>query len=161
MEHCIIRIDDRLIHGQVIVGWVHRLNLKHIVIVNDGICKNAMRQRLMMMAVPDDIEIDFMDLKQFVAAMKKATDNKKKGCIILFESAQDVVRSVKSGAPIKRVNVGGLHYQEGKTQLAPFLSVDDEDVKALKFLMKKDIELEGRALPLDEKVDVGNLLEGK
>jgi mannose/fructose/sorbose-specific phosphotransferase system IIB component len=147
MDIQLIRIDDRLIHGQVVVGWVKALNIQRLVVVNDAISKNAMQKTLMEMAVPSGLKVSFYSLEEAAAALRQ--ENEKARCLLLFSSPADVLAFQSQGATLSTVNVGGMHFCEGKTQVCKTVCVSPEDIEAFKALKKRGVELEIRAVPGD------------
>ena len=78
---------------------------------------------------------------------------------MLVSTPEDVVRLLDAGAPVKSVNLGGLHYRAGRVQVLKGISLDDQDVRALKTLAARGVLLEARPLPLDEPVDIALYLQ--
>jgi len=142
----LIRIDDRLIHGQVVVGWSKALDIQRLVVVNDEITKNNMRRTLMEMAVPAELKVDFFEIQEAALASK---DDSKERSLLLFASPMDVLSYVKAGGTAQSINVGGMHFCDGKTQMSKTICVDSADMAAFKELKKMGIELETRAIPGD------------
>lgn len=142
----LIRIDDRLIHGQVVVGWAKALNIQRLVVVNDEITKNNMRRTLMEMAVPAELKVNFFEVHEAALASK---DDSKERSLLLFASPMDVLDYVKAGGVAVSVNVGGMHFCDGKTQISKTICVDSGDLAAFKELKKMGIEMETRAIPGD------------
>jgi mannose/fructose/sorbose-specific phosphotransferase system IIB component len=147
MDIQLIRIDDRLIHGQVVVGWVKALNIQTLVVVNDAIAKNAMQKTLMEMAVPSGLKVRFYAVGEAVAAAQDQVDRSRS--LLLFSSPVDVKAFLEGGASLSSINVGGMHFCEGKKQVCKTVCVSDEDVKAFQALRDKGVELEVRAVPGD------------
>lgn len=147
MEIQLIRIDDRLIHGQVVVGWVKALDIQRLVVVNDSIAKNTMQKTLMEMAVPAGLKVGFFAVDDAVSACK--TEGEKSRALLLFANPVDVVAYQDKGGILSSVNVGGLHFGEGKKQVCKTVCVNPEDIEAFKTLKKRGVELEIRAVPGD------------
>lgn len=147
MDIQLIRIDDRLIHGQVVVGWVKALGIQRLVVVNDAIAKNSMQKTLMEMAVPSGLKVSFYSVAEAVAACGQ--EGEKARCLLLFSNPRDVLVFAEQGGPLSSVNVGGMHFGEGKNQVCRTVCVSPEDIEAFKGLRKRSVELEIRAVPGD------------
>ena len=147
MEIQLIRIDDRLIHGQVVVGWVKALDIQRLAVVNDAIAKNTMQRTLMEMAVPAGLKVSFYTVEEAVQACKG--EGEKSRGLLLFSNPVDVMAYQDKGGVLSTVNVGGLHFGEGKKQVCKTLCVTSEDIEAFKALKKRGVELEIRAVPGD------------
>lgn len=142
------RIDNRLIHGQVGVTWVNHLGANLILVANDQVADDPVQQNLMDMVVPDTIQTRFFSIQKTIDIIHKASPRQK--IFIVVKDPHDALKLVKGGVPIKKVNIGNMHYEEGKKQISPTVSVDEEDIKAFKELAKLGVELDLRRVP-DEK----------
>lgn len=154
----IIRIDDRLIHGQVIVGWAKNLNLKKIIVANNALLEDKMKVQMMQLAVPSNIEVEFLTLETAVESFKKNSWSDTDS-IMLLESPADAYKLVSEGCSITKINVGGLHVHGNRKQITQNLALDDEDKYYLKKLNQLNIILEGRSLPSDEEYEVDKIIE--
>ena len=146
----VIRIDDRLIHGQIVQGWLKTVQIDKILIVSDEVANDEMQQILLSMAVPSSVKLVIKSIKD--ASYEILNDvYEKDELMILFSNPQDIVRVIDNGIKFQSVNIGGMHYSHGKKQILPNLSVDEKDVKAFLRLIENGVELESRALPQDER----------
>ncbi|MBN1898358.1 MAG: PTS sugar transporter subunit IIB [Spirochaetes bacterium] len=152
-ENLIVRIDDRLIHGQVVTGWVKTLKLDNIVVANDSLINDHYKIQVIKLAVPSDINLEFLNINTAAKKLKEKRWQKFQ-TILLIESPEDAYKLVKQGCSLKSINVGGLHYKLGRVQLTANLALNEQDKKYLKDLAKEGIQLEGRALPSDEAYNV-------
>ncbi|MBN1153289.1 PTS sugar transporter subunit IIB [candidate division KSB1 bacterium] len=158
LELC--RIDDRLIHGQVIVGWGNYLKPDRIILCNDAVAQEDW-QREMFESSGDMVSFK-LDISIFTQgetlSFFKQDEFEKEKIILIVESPREICELVNEGAPIGRVNVGGMHYKSGKVQIAPYIFVDDEDIKYFKMIIEKDIKLEGQDVPTAKKIDITELV---
>ncbi|OGR89289.1 MAG: hypothetical protein A2992_02660 [Elusimicrobia bacterium RIFCSPLOWO2_01_FULL_59_12] len=158
MPVVLVRIDDRLVHGQVVEGWLKAIRASWIVVASDPVAADETQKALYLLAVPQGIKLSCLSI---LDAAKAWGDEswKKERVLVLVASPQDVVALVNQGAQMKSVNVGGMHYKEGRVQVLKAVSVDDKDVAALRTLAQKDILLEARPLPLDEPIELKPYLD--
>lgn len=158
MPIVLARIDDRLIHGQIVEGWLKVVGATQIMIVSDEVAKDKMQQALMSMAVPKSVKVFSLSIDD--AAARYAKDQfAKDNVLLLFSNPRDVRRLVEKGVKIRSVNVGGMHFSPGKRQILRTLSVDDQDVQDLNAVSAAGIELEGRVVPTDERINVAEALK--
>ncbi|MFA7074620.1 MAG: PTS sugar transporter subunit IIB [Endomicrobiaceae bacterium] len=149
----IVRIDDRLIHGQIVQGWLKTVHITAILVVSDEVSNDQMQQILLAMAVPSTVKLIIKDIKD--ASCEIANDvYEEEKLMILFSNPQDVVKMIDNGVKFKSVNVGGMHFAHGKKQLLSNLSVNENDVKSFLYLISEGIELESRALPQDDRYNI-------
>ncbi len=111
------RIDNRLVHGQVATQWNSTLGSNLILVANDDVASNTMRQNLMKMAAPAGVATRFFSLQKTIDVIGKASPRQK--IFIVAETPEDVLTLVKGGVPIKKVNIGNMHMSEGKRQSRP------------------------------------------
>ncbi|MBI5554747.1 MAG: PTS sugar transporter subunit IIB [Elusimicrobia bacterium] len=149
----LVRIDDRLIHGQVVAGWVKAIKANHIMVVNDKVARDQMQRVLLSMAVPNHLKLSILSLEEAATVLKQGIPEDDR-VIILLNSPQDALSLVEKKVPLQSINVGGIHYCEGKKQILKTVCVDMEDIEALYQLERKGIALEGRIVPTDECINI-------
>jgi len=149
------RIDNRLLHGQVATQWTKAIGANLILVANDEVAGNKMRQGLMDMAAPNGVDTRYWTIQKTIDTIHKAADRQK--IFIIIESPEDALRLVEGGVPIKKVNVGNMHMSEGKRQVAGVVAVDDNDINAFKALREHGIELEIRKVPTEAMESVEKL----
>ena len=151
------RIDNRLIHGQVGMSWTNTLGANLVIVANDEVAKDKLQQNLMEMALPTTVGVRFFTIEKTIKIIWKAGPHQK--IFIVVKTPQDALRLVKGGVPIKEINVGNLHYEEGKKQIAPTVSVDEDDIKVFKELDKMGIKLDVRGIPNEKGSDLMELIK--
>ena len=109
------RIDDRLIHGQVVVGWGQPLDLQFIVLVDDEVAASDWEQELYRMGVPPDMEVYFDTVTGAAENLSRYQDDERRG-LLLTGDIDTMTRLVDATGDIRRVNVGGIHHKPGRTQ---------------------------------------------
>ncbi len=142
------RIDNRLIHGQVGVTWCNFLGANLILVANDEVAQDEVQQSLMDMVVPDTVATRYFTLEKTINIIHKASSSQK--IFIVCKTPQDVLTLVKGGVEIDKVNIGNMHYKEGKKQISSTVSVDQNDKDTFKELNSLGVELDLRRVP-DEK----------
>jgi mannose/fructose/N-acetylgalactosamine-specific phosphotransferase system component IIB len=153
----VIRIDDRLIHGQVIVGWVKNLNLKNIIVVNDDLVNDPIKLQMTKLAIPSEINVEFLTIED-AAKLCKNNAWQNSNTIILVESPKDAYNLIDKVVNIDEINVVLLHIKNNRKQITDNIAINDEDKEYLEKLIKLNIKLEGRALPKDEAYDLEKVL---
>ena len=149
------RIDNRLIHGQVATQWNSTIGANLILVANDEVSQNTMRQNLMKMAAPTGVATRFFSLQHTIDIIHQASPKQK--IFIVVESPEDVLALVKGGVPIKKVNIGNMHMADGKRQVATSVAVNDEDVAAFKELQELGVELQIQRVPSTPVEDINKL----
>jgi len=158
MPITLVRIDDRLMHGQVVQGWLRIIDVDVVLIASDMVARDRTQQILMAMAAPKNVKLEIKNLEDATKAVISGRYAEKK-IMILTMRPSDVLYMLDNGADFKSVNVGGMHFINGKRRLLYNLYVDDIDLENLYRICKRDIEVEGRVFPKDRKVNIIYLIE--
>ena len=160
MEIAFCRIDDRLIHGQVATVWSKVTGCNRIMCVSDEVAKDELRKKLLLQVVPPGLKGYVVPVDKAVEAYKNPKFDSFK-TLFLFTNPKDVLRAVKGGIPFKSVNLGGKCFKDGDTLISQAVSVNAEDVEAIKELVSMGIEVEMRKLVNDPKVNAMDALKAK
>jgi mannose PTS system EIIAB component len=153
MKISFVRIDDRLIHGQVATVWVKAYDCNRIMCCSDEVAKDELRKQLVLQVTPPGIKAYILPIQKAIEAFNNPQYNSFT-TFFLFTNPTDVLRMVDAGIPFDSVNLGGMRYIDGKTQISQAVSVNEQDVASLKKLGEKGIKLELRQLVKDPKVNV-------
>ncbi|EMV7410281.1 TPA: PTS mannose transporter subunit IIAB [Enterobacter soli] len=151
------RIDDRLIHGQVATRWTKETNVKRIIVVSDDVAADKVRSTLLTQVAPPGVTAHVVD----IAKMLRVYNNPKyagERVMLLFTNPTDVERIVEGGVKISSVNIGGMAFRQGKTQVNNAISVDEKDIEAFNKLNARGIELEARKVSTDQKLKMMDLI---
>lgn len=160
MPLVLIRIDDRLIHGQVVVGWRQVLHPQRIVLCSDEVANTEWQRKIYMSAAPPDLKSSVLTIDETIKALEN-DDYDDERVILLVDSPKSIVELVNANVEIKEVNVGGMHFRPGKNQISNFIFVDQEDIDNFRLLYEKGIRLEGRDVPTRTRLDIAKVLSFK
>ena len=141
------RIDNRLIHGQVATQWCSSIGTNLILVANDNVATDKLRQGLMDMCAPAYASTRYWTLDKTISTIHKA--NAKQLIFIVCETPSDVLKLVEGGVPVTKVNIGNMHMAEGKRQVVGSVAVDDKDVEAFRRLRELGVDLEIRRVPTE------------
>lgn len=151
------RIDDRLIHGQVATRWTKETNVKRIIVVSDEVAADNVRKTLLCQVAPPGVTAHVVDVEKMI----RVYNNPKyagERVMLLFTNPTDVERLVEAGVKITSVNIGGMAFQQGKTQVTNAISLDGKDIAAFEKLNARGIELEARKVSSDTKINMMDLI---
>ncbi|ERK18030.1 MAG: PTS mannose transporter subunit IIAB [Pantoea sp.] len=157
MKIGLARIDDRLIHGQVATRWTKETNVTRIIVVSDEVANDHVRKTLLTQVAPPGVTAHVVDVDKMI----RVWNNPKYGqdrVMLLFTNPTDVERIVEQGVAIKSVNIGGMAFRQGKTQVNNAVSVDEKDIAAFRKLNDRGIELEVRKVSNDPKLKMMDLI---
>ncbi|CNL37711.1 PTS mannose transporter subunit IIAB [Yersinia aldovae] len=157
MKIGLARIDDRLIHGQVATRWTKETNVSRIIVVSDEVAADKMRSTLLKQVAPPGVTAHVVDVEKAIRVYNNPKYAKDR-VMLLFTNPSDVVRMVEGGVDIKSVNIGGMAFRQGKTQVNNAVSVDETDIAAFNKLNARGIELEVRKVSSDSRLKMMDLI---
>ncbi len=140
------RIDDRLIHGQVVEGWVNFLKATCIVVADDRVASNPLQRSIMEISVPRGLRVSIGGVDEMCELILSGSFDAER-VILLFSRPADVAHALKAGFRSKAVNIGGMHYVAGKRKLMDVLAVDDADVRAFREISSLGVSIDVQTVP--------------
>jgi len=153
MKISLARIDDRLIHGQVVTSWSKETKCERIIVVNDEVAADVMRKILLEQVAPPGVKSSVVGIDKAIRVLKNPKyDNVN--VMLLFTNPTDVIRMIEGGVALKSINIGGMSFKEGKKRINGTISVNDKDIEAFKKLNEMGIELEIRKVSSDSKINL-------
>lgn len=152
----ICRIDDRLIHGQVITTWVNVYKIEQVIILNEELVHDAIQTNVLKMSAPPNIKLHVFSPAKFMEIIAK--NPLSRNTMLLFSSVFDVLEVVNSGLVISKLNVGGMRLEGNREQLTKAVSVNKEERQAFKTLLEKGVDVEIQMLPTNEATNMKGVL---
>ena len=146
MPLLLARIDDRLIHGQVVHGWGGKLRPTWIGIVSDALSQEPARAALYLFAAPEESRAEVLSIPEALRESIRQTILAERS-FLLFPSALEPLRLKEGGFPLEEVNVGGLHHAPGKDAVLPYVYLDAGDRDSLLRLASLGVRLVAQDLP--------------
>lgn len=144
------RIDNRLVHGQVGVVWTSAIGANLLLVANDAAANDPLQQELMTAtAETSGVGIRFWTLDKTISTISKASP--RQHIFLVVKTPQDVLKLVNGGVPIKEVNVGNMHFSEGKEQISKKVFVDQSDKDAINGLIDAGVKVYIQDVPEDKK----------
>ena len=152
----LFRLDDRLIHGQVVLGWANNLHTRQIVLCDDNVAQSDWEKELYLSVVPDNMQARILGVDETLRLLQ--SDEDLSATIFLTGSPQVVAELQKKGASLPKVNVGGLHFRDGRKRYLAYLYLSDEECVICKDLMANGLEMYCQDVPDAQKIDLSRLL---
>lgn len=151
-----VRIDDRLIHGQVLVGWCPHLRPDRLVLCDDEVAESEWEREIYQDAA--------MDFPTSICTVSKMAEMFRGGqfdseeIFLIVSSPEIVVSLIKAGVQIVDVIVGGMHFEDGKRKITNFIYVNDADLEAFRFLADHNVLIQGKDLPDCKAINLAKVL---
>lgn len=153
----VTRIDDRLIHGQVVTAWVKQTDANLIVIVDDPLMKDAFMQKILRSAAPAGIEVSVMGTDGAAAFLKEEGDANEK-IIVLVKGPNALESLVDAGVELPVVVLGGMGSRAGRKKFNRNVSASAEEVECMKRLEQKGSTVQFQLVPDDKPVPLSKML---
>lgn len=157
MKVSVFRIDDRLIHGQVITAWIAYADAKTIVVADDKAVKDEFQQSLLRMATPDSINLKIFSVDDAISYLDSEENDGK--VLLLVRGPEQALKFIQAGLTDQVINVGNMNMKKGKTKVLGNMWVFPEDVENIKSIYDQGVKMEVRAVPNERSQDVMELLK--
>lgn len=153
----LLRIDDRLVHGQVAFTWTPALGVDCLFVANDRVAKDEFLRMTLGLAKPAGAKLLIKSIADSIAYLNDAK-NKGQQLLVLVDSVKDAHALVNGVGEIKSINFGGIRAKAGARSVSKALALTDDDIVLIRELLEKGLELEARQVPTDKKQPIENLL---
>ena len=158
MAILLFRVDERLIHGQVVVGWGAQLRPDRYLVVDRDLAGSEWEQELYSLGVPERAEIGFFGPEEARSELSGWQESDLRSALLTRDLATMLELALGGLMEGEKVNLGGLHLRSGREEVLPYLFLDDADRKILVELANEGIEVSAQALPGSPKVSLESLL---
>lgn len=154
------RIDDRLIHGQVVVGWGQPLDIAFLVLVDDEVAGSEWEQELYRMGVPPEMEVHFLTVDGAAERLPALRRDPRPG-LLLAGDIDTMRRLVERDPEIRAVNIGGIHHKAGRTQRLRYVFLTPDEERMLRGLAARGVEVTAQDVPAARPVPLDDALAGR
>jgi len=155
MSLVLVRVDCRLIHGQVVETWVPHTGANCLLVANDELAGNPFLRSVMEMAVPQDIHVVFCRLDE-VGRFLTEIDRKGEKAILLCANSRDALAIFQCGVRFSTLNIGNLHYAAGKVEIAPSVYFSREDFDTVHCFSHLGVAVTVRSTPFEAGTSFGS-----
>jgi mannose/fructose/N-acetylgalactosamine-specific phosphotransferase system component IIB len=161
-----VRIDDRLIHGQVVVKWLRYLDCKQILIVDDELWRDDFMQSVLRLAAPSEVRVHVAPVRQAAKLLQSSTltlregeaSSDAHGALVLVRSPQTALALLDNGILFSELNVGALAAGEGTTRLYKSVSANSEQIAALCAMQDRGVRVYFQMVPEERPMEMSELL---
>ena len=158
MPIALYRIDDRLIHGQVVVGWGQPLELRFVVLIDDDVASSEWEQELYRMGVPPEMDVHFCDVASAGSALTKYSLDVRIGLVLVGDIGTMQRLVANNPTIIKTVNVGGVHHSPGRTPRLRYVFLTPAEEEGLRAIAAQGVEVTAQDVPGARPVPLDELL---
>lgn len=153
-----VRIDERLIHGQVATVWTNTLGCSRIMVVNDEASSSETQKYVLKLATPPSVSLSVLTVEKAATRIKEGKyDNDK--VFMIFKNPKDCVRLLEKGIEIPMLNVGNMSAKDGTTNIKKSVNVSKEDIEAFRKLNSLGLKITARMVPDEPENDFMDLIK--
>jgi PTS system mannose-specific IIB component len=150
MDIALVRVDNRLVHGQILEAWLPFLQATRIEVVDDQVACDFFRETVIRMAVPREVTVTISSVEEFAAGAKNGRGPKT---IVLFSRISDALRAYDLGFGFKTLNIGNIYNENCSLCCTPSVLLSDEDIRDVFSLYERGVEIELRRVPREKPLD--------
>lgn len=160
IKYAYVRIDTRLLHGQVATAWTKQISPDRILVVSDGVSHDELRKNMIIEAAPPGVHVHVIPIDKLIEVDKDPRFGATKA-MVLFETPQDLLRAEEGGVKFDSVCIGSMAHSVGKTVVNQAIACDEDDVKTLKAIRDNGTSFYVQKVPSDHADDIWALLKAK
>lgn len=146
----LLRVDHRLLHGQVAFSWTQYVGADCILIANDNVPNDELRKTTIKLAKPPSVKLVIKNIDDSIEAIKSGVTDKY-NLFIVVESVDDAWRIANAVGNIKSINLGGIKAKEGSQNISKAINLLPKEIEQLQQLVGNGVEIEIRQVPNDRK----------
>ncbi|RVU97874.1 PTS mannose transporter subunit EIIAB [Coriobacteriales bacterium OH1046] len=143
-----VRVDTRLLHGQVATAWTKAVSPDRIIVVSDGVSHDELRKTMIVQAAPPGVKVHVVPMSKMIEVAHDPRFGATK-VFLLFETPQEVLEAIEGGVDIKKVNLGSMAHTVGKVVVTNAIAMGESDIECLEALEAKGVEFDVRKVPAD------------
>lgn len=147
-----VRMDERLIHGQVAGIWAPSLHTQRIIVINDEAAADTLQKSSLRMAAPTSMSLSVLPVESAAKNIRSGKYGKQR-LFLVFKNPTDVLRYLKAGGKLTHVNVGNMSYKEGSKDITKSIKVLDEEIDVFESIAAMDINVTAQLVPNDPVID--------
>lgn len=156
----LVRIDDRLIHGQIATQWLKSTHANKVLIVDDALPGNAIQVRILKAAAPAGIKVVIRNVEDGIAFCKKDPREGEK-VLVLVKVPEVIEKMIDGGIPLPTVILGGMGIRDGRTRINKNISASESEIECMKRIVAKGTEILYQLVPSDMPQNFRSVLSGK
>lgn len=143
-----VRIDDRLVHGQVVTTWLKKYDIEQVIIVSDAVALDKTRQSILQLSAPSGIKIVFFDTKKFIDVFNKVEI--KRRTMLIFTNPKEVLECMNGGVNIEYLNVGQMSKNATNEKVTVGVALSQDDKLYFKKIVDLGTKVEIQMVPNDK-----------
>lgn len=152
-----VRVDDRLIHGEVVTAWVPTYRINHIIIVDDAVSKDPFQRRVLKTLAPKGVQVDVKSVDE-AATYLRGANNEKERILLLSKSPNYYDALSQQGIELPQVNLGGMGLRDQRKPFIKNVAADPHEVDSIRNLVASKVHVFYQLVPEQRLIEVTDLL---
>jgi D-glucosaminate PTS system EIIB component len=157
MSIVLCRVDDRLVHGQVVIGWGRPLDLQRIVLVDDVVRQSEWEQELYRMAAPPEVAVDFLSAAEAADRLDALDSSRERVLVLVGTIATAAELFHRAPGSLHKLNLGGIHSGDGRRERLRYLYLSDDEFALLMGLVREGLEISAQDVPTSRPIPLKDL----
>jgi PTS system mannose-specific IIB component len=160
MDIALVRVDNRLVHGQILEAWVPFLQASCIIVVDDQVASDCFCETVIRMAVPREVDVVISGLKDFAEnyCFRQGSGQK---AVVLFSKVADALAVYRLGFRFEKLNIGNVHNENCILCCTPSVLLNDADIRDIASLHEEGVRIELRRVPREKAADLFNIVHSR
>ncbi|HEF8771179.1 PTS system mannose/fructose/N-acetylgalactosamine-transporter subunit IIB [Providencia manganoxydans] len=154
-----IRVDDRLIHGQVATRWVSHFNANRIMIIDDAVAANDIEKMMLRSAAPDGCNTSILARETAFNNISQGNYENQK-VLILVKTPEIALQMLNSGLAVKQLNIGNMSNKDDRKQIKRSVSISDSELEIIRELLERGVSVTAQMTPEEPDTDISTFLKG-
>ncbi len=156
MDFVLVRVDSRLVHGQILEAWLPYIKASCIVVADDEVASDFFRESVIKMAVPREIEVLVYGVEEFSNSFGSLEASRKRA-IVLFSTIENALRAYQAGFRFERLNIGNVYSENFRLRCAASIQLSEKDLKQIRELSGLGVAVEFRCVPKDKPLEAKDI----
>ncbi len=147
------RVDNRLVHGQIMATWVPYLRLQRILVASDSVPESQLQMTCFRMAIPEELAFDALPLREAARWLQQKRYGRD-STMVLMESVSDAAALFDAGCPFSQLNIGNVHHAPDRERFTNAVYLGERDLAQLRAMMSRGVRVEIQSLPTETPIDL-------
>jgi PTS system mannose-specific IIB component len=157
MNIVLIRVDNRLVHGQIIEAWIPYMEATRIIIADDGVATDFFRESVIRMAVPRDIDLVVVGLEE-LSNKYNLEQRRGRKTIVIFQDILSAWKAYHYGFKFKHINLGNVYAERCQQRCTPSVLLGEDDIKHLADLLREGVFVDVRRVPGEKAISIRDFI---
>ena len=158
MKILLVRVDDRLIHGQILEAWIPALKAQAVIVANDALACDQFQKTILSMAIPHNIVLKIVTIDSTLD-LENDPAIEFKNVLLIVSSINDAYLLFKNGVKFPKLNLGNMKAKTGCMQLSCSAWLENEDIPDIREMLDSGITITVQSVPREREIDIKTIMD--